>query len=169
MKDEGGKMKRDSESIIENFRGETLVSRELLRAITKRIVENIHPEKIILFGSYAYGEPTLDSDIDLLVIMRNRKRSIKNAMTVDKLFSNRRFGMDILVRTPQELKARLERGDPFMQDITQKGKLLYERGNTSGSRLGRKSGNGLQSRARPRKSQKRPAARQSGVRLRAVR
>lgn len=162
-------MKRDSESIIENFRGETLVSRELLRAITKRIVENIHPEKIILFGSYAYGEPTLDSDIDLLVIMRNRKRSIKNAMTVDKLFSNRRFGMDILVRTPQELKARLERGDPFMQDITQKGKLLYERGNTSGSRLGRKSGNGLQSRARPRKSQKRPAARQSGVRLRAVR
>jgi len=140
----------------------------LLRAITKRIVEKINPEKIILFGSYAYSKPTLDSDIDLLVIMKNRHRSIENAMAIDKLFSNRRFGMDILVRRPRELNARLSRRDMFMEEITQRGKVLYERRNTNHARLGRKSGNGLQSRARPRKSQKRPAARQSGVRLRAV-
>jgi len=156
-------------SIIEEFRGDTLVPPKLLRAITKRIVENIHPEKIILFGSYAYGKPTLDSDIDLLVILPSRKRSIENAMVIDKLFSNRRFGMDILVRKPQELKARLAIGDVFMEEITQRGKVLYERRNTNGSRLGGKSGNGFQSRTRPRKSKKRPAARQSGVRLRAVR
>jgi len=147
-------MSKQATRIIEEFRGDTLVPRELLRAITKRIVENIHPEKIILFGSYAYGEPTLDSDIDLLVIMRNRKRSIENAMAIDKLFSNRRFGMDILVRKPQELNARLSRGDLFLEEITQRGKVLYERRNTNHARLGRKSGNGLQSRARPRKPTK---------------
>ncbi|MCC7161289.1 MAG: nucleotidyltransferase domain-containing protein [Anaerolineae bacterium] len=57
-------MKSNSNStrIIEDFRGKTLVPPALLRAITKRIVENIHLEKVILFGSYAYGEPTLDSN-----------------------------------------------------------------------------------------------------------
>lgn len=160
---------KNSTNIIEEFRGDSLVPPELLRAITKRIVEHIKPEKIILFGSYAYGEPTLDSDIDLLVIMKNSNRSIENAMTVDKLFADRRFGMDILVRTPLELKTRIDRGDMFLEEITKRGKILYERRNANGSRLGRKSGNGLQGRARSRKPQKRPAARQSGVRLRAVR
>jgi predicted nucleotidyltransferase len=169
MKVERGKMKRAPTRVIEEFRGDTLVTRELLRAITKRIVENVRPEKIILFGSHAYGEPTLESDIDLLVVLVNRKRSIENAMAVDKLFSNRRFGMDILVRTPQELKARLDLGDMFMEEITQRGKVLYERRSTNVPRLGRQSRNGLQGRARSRKPQKGSAARQSRVRLRAVR
>lgn len=136
-------MKNPTANIIEEFRGDRLVPRELLRAITKRIVENIHPEKVILFGSYAYGEPTLDSDIDLLVGMKSRKRSIENAMAIDKLFSNRRFGMDILVRTPRELKGRLDLGDMFLEEITEKGKVLYERRSTNSSRLGSKSRNGF--------------------------
>ncbi len=154
--------------VIDEFKGDTLVTRELLRAITRRIVEAVHPEKVILFGSYAYGEPTLDSDIDLLVVMKSSKRSIENAIAVDKLFSNRRFGMDILVRTPQELRHRLAIGDIFMQEITDKGKVLYERRHRDSSRLGRESGNGLRKRARPRTAANKPTPRQSRIRLRAV-
>lgn len=66
-------MSHSATNIIEDFRGDTLVSPALLRAITKRIVENIHPEKIILFGSYAYGEPTLDSDDAIAAVKRVRK------------------------------------------------------------------------------------------------
>ncbi|MBI4670273.1 MAG: nucleotidyltransferase domain-containing protein [Chloroflexi bacterium] len=161
-------MGRDSTRVIEEFRGETLVTRELLRAITKRIVEAVDPEKIILFGSYAYGEPTLDSDIDLLVVMKSRQRSIENAMAIDKLFSNRRFAMDIIVRTPQELRHRLALGDIFMTEINQKGRILYDRRDHHRARLGRQSRNGLERRARSRAASKRPAARQGSVRLRAV-
>ncbi len=151
-------MRTNSGRVIEDFSGDTLVTRELLRAITRRIVEAIHPEKVILFGSYAYGEPTLDSDIDLLVLMKNRRRSIENAIAVDKLFSNRRFGMDILVRTPQELRRRLESGDIFMQEIIEKGRVLYERRQGNGSRLGRQRRNGLRGRSRSRTAAQESAA-----------
>ncbi len=156
-------MRDDSTRVIEDWKGNTLVTGRVLRAIAERIVGAVHPEKIILFGSYAYGQPTLDSDIDLLVVMKNRVRSIENAIAVDKLFSDRRFGMDILVRTPEELENRLAIGDPFMSEITRRGKVLYERHGRIGSGLGRKGGNGLQERARPRAAAKRSTARQRRV------
>lgn len=116
-----------NKKIIEEFRGETLVPRALLRAITKRIVEAVHPERVILFGSYAYGEPTLDSDIDLLVVMKSTKRPIENAERISRLFPDRRFGMDIMVRTPRQLRECLKLGDYFMKEITEQGSVLYER------------------------------------------
>lgn len=169
MKAKDSSVRDTKPNVIEDFRGDTLVSPALLRAITKRIVENIHPEKIILFGSYAYGEPTLDSDIDLLVIMRSKKRPVERSDDISDLFPRRYFGLDVLVRTPREVRERIRLGDDFIKQITKEGKVLYERKPSNSRGLGSKSGNGFQSRARPRKPQKRPAARQSGVRLRAVR
>lgn len=162
-------MKKASTDIIEQFRGETLVPRELLRAITRRIVENVHPEKVILFGSYAYGEPTLDSDIDLFVIKRSKKRPVDRADEISDLFPRRGFGMDILVRTPSEVRERIRLGDSFIKDITEKGHVLYDRKHTAISRLGRKSRNGFQKRTRSRKPEKESTARQGSVRLRAMR
>ncbi len=142
-------MKNSTTNIIEEFRGDTLVPPELLRAITKRIVENIHPEKIILFGSYAYGEPTLDSDIDLLVIMRSDKRPVERSDEISDLFARRSFGLDVLARTPREIRERIRLGDDFIKHIIEEGKVLYERKPSNTRRLGGKSGNGFQSRARP--------------------
>lgn len=143
-------MTNDAARLIEEFDGERLVPDELLRAITDRIVEAIHPEKVILFGSYAYGKPTLDSDVDLLVVIKNRKRSIENAMAVDRLFSRRLFGMDILVRTPKEVRERVAAGDYFIGEIIEKGQILYERKDHHRARLGRESGNGLRGGSRSR-------------------
>ncbi len=103
------------------------VTPKLLRAITLRIVEALDPEKIFLFGSYAYGEPTIDSDIDLLIIWKSNLRPAERAGVVSNLFLRRLFGLDILVRTPQELAERLKLRDPFFIEITQKGKVLYDR------------------------------------------
>jgi predicted nucleotidyltransferase len=139
-------MRTNPERVIEDFSGDILVTRELLRAITRRIVEAIQPEKVILFGSYAYGEPTLDSDIDLLVVKQSRKRPAERARVISALFLHRRFGLDILVRTPNELQERLRIGDYFFREITQKGKVLYERRGRNGSRLGGQSRNGFRKR-----------------------
>jgi predicted nucleotidyltransferase len=102
------------------------VSKTLPRAV-KRIAETLHPEKIILFGSYAYGNPTPDSDVDLLVVMKTDATSANRSWEVSRLMIPRRFAVDILVRTPQEIKSALNNGDFFIQEITERGRTLYER------------------------------------------
>lgn len=94
----------------------------------KRIVSELKPEKIILFGSYAYGKPTSDSDVDLLVIMKTKAKEIDRYVAVSNLLYPRQFPVDILVRTPKEIKAEYKkRGNFFMREILTKGKILYER------------------------------------------
>ena len=102
------------------------VTEELLREVTKRIVEAFDPEKIILFGSHAYGTSTPDSDVDLLIIMESDERPAKRSMRVSKVLQPRPFPMDILVRTPQEVARRLSLGDYFFIEIMKRGKVLYE-------------------------------------------
>lgn len=99
---------------------------ELLRRVVRQIVEGVHPEKIILFGSYAYGRPTKDSDIDLLVVMKSHKRPVDRAVDVSKALRFYPFPMDILVRTPQEIRRRRRMGDPFFGEVLRRGKVLYE-------------------------------------------
>jgi len=89
-------------------------SEEELQQIVQRIVEAFNPERIILFGSYAYGEPTPDSDIDLLVIMESDAHPVERERAISRLFLIRTFPMDILVRTPQEITERLNLGDCFI-------------------------------------------------------
>ncbi|MFM7439913.1 MAG: nucleotidyltransferase domain-containing protein, partial [Snowella sp.] len=87
--------------------------------------EDFQPQKIILFGSYAYGQPRDDSDIDLLVILPfTEKKSQKSLEILNKIKPI--FALDLLVRTPSEIQQRLEWGDFLLQEIFEKGKILYE-------------------------------------------
>lgn len=98
-----------------------------IRAVAKRIAEKFHPEKIILFGSYAYGKPQPESDVDLLVIMDTPLRERQQRLEISRALSPRPFPMDIIIRTPKQLEERLALGDPFLGEITAQGKVIYER------------------------------------------
>lgn len=102
------------------------VTDELLQEVTQRIVDALAPEQIILFGSYAYVEPTPDSDVDLLIVMEIEERSSRRRRAVSRLFRERPFPMGIVVRTPAEVECSREHVDPFMREVLDKGKVLYE-------------------------------------------
>ena len=97
-----------------------------LEEVKKRIVETFNPQKIILFGSYAYGQPTPDSDVDILVVMESDDRPVERAAKISRLLRPRPFPMDILVRTPDEIQHRLEIGDQFIREVLEMGRVLYE-------------------------------------------
>lgn len=101
---------------------------ETLPGAIERIVSHLNPEKIILFGSYAYGNPTPDSDVDLLVIMITKAKEIDRYVAVSNLLYPRQFPVDILVKTPREIeKESQKKGNFFLREILTKGKVLYER------------------------------------------
>lgn len=102
------------------------ISIRQIRAAARKIGRQLRPKKVILFGSYAHGHPTADSDVDLFVIMPSRQRPAERARLVSKLLHPRPFPVDILVRTPQEVRQRLALGDSFIQEIITRGKVLYE-------------------------------------------
>jgi len=104
-----------------------MIKEKEIQQITDRIVKNHNPEKIFLFGSFAWGKPNKDSDIDLLVIKKGIKSMRQAAIEVDRSFLDREMAMDILVCTPSHLKNRLALGDFFARKIVNKGKLLYEK------------------------------------------
>ena len=97
-----------------------------LPAAIERIVEAVRPLKIMLFGSYAYGTPTPDSDVDLLVVMDTPASRVERFAKVSGALRPRPFPVDILVRTPQELRQALESGDPFLTEIVSRGCVVYE-------------------------------------------
>lgn len=155
-------MANEAARIIEEFDGERLVPPKLIRAITERIVEAIRPEKVILFGSYAYGNATIDSDVDLLVVQRSHERPVERSRAISALFVHRKFGLDVLVRTPKEMRERLALGDYFICEIVEKGQVLYERRNPHRTRLGRERGNGLRGDSRSRAPKKKAENRYPG-------
>lgn len=104
------------------------VTEALIQEVVQRIAEAFRPEKVILFGSYAYGTPRPDSDVDLLVIMESDERPAQRSRCVADVCHPGTIAMDILVRTPAELAQRLSINDSFFKEIMQKGRVLYERG-----------------------------------------
>jgi predicted nucleotidyltransferase len=98
---------------------------EAIAEIARQIVKRFNPKKIILFGSYAYGTPRPESDIDLLIIMDTSIREIQQAQQI-RQFLNPLFGLDLIVYSPDNLKKRLDWGDQFLHEIVSRGKLLYE-------------------------------------------
>jgi len=98
-----------------------------LRPAIQKIVQELNPEKIVLFGSYAYGMPNPHSDVDLLVIMKTKAPLKERSWAVSRLLLPRPFPVDILVKTPQEIKKGLDTGDFFLKEILTRGKVLYER------------------------------------------
>jgi len=99
---------------------------KILSAV-KKIVDSARPEKVILFGSFAHGKPTPDSDVDLLVIMESNQSVHRRSAEVSDILYPRPFPVDIIVRTPKEVDERLALGDCFFEEIMNKGKVLYER------------------------------------------
>lgn len=99
--------------------------RAYIRHICRRIAEEFKPEKIILFGSYAYGKPTMESDVDLLVVMEFEGGHFFQAHKITQRLSLA-LPLDLLVYTPQQLQYRLEIGDRFIREIVEQGKVMYE-------------------------------------------
>jgi predicted nucleotidyltransferase len=104
---------------------EKVVKKPGLEKILNQIIEGFHPEKVILFGSHAYGEPDRDSDVDLMVIMQTGERAMRKAAEISASIDHP-FPIDILVRTPEQIRERIELGDGFIQEIITKGVVLYE-------------------------------------------
>ncbi|MDO8730708.1 MAG: nucleotidyltransferase domain-containing protein [Candidatus Omnitrophota bacterium] len=102
------------------------ISIRQIRVVARKIGRQLRPKKVILFGSYAYGHPNADSDVDLFIVMPSRQRPAERAASVSKLLHPRPFPVDILVRTPQEVRRRLALGDSFIEEIVTRGKILYE-------------------------------------------
>src|SRR5262252_6713693 len=101
------------------------VPMSVIRRFARKVVERFQPEKIILFGSYAYGQPHADSDVDILVDMPARNE-IDQAVRIDCQIDPP-FPLDLIVRAPKTLAWRLEEGDSLLQEIVAKGKVLYEK------------------------------------------
>ena len=101
------------------------VTPRLLREVTQKVIQAFRPKNIILFGSYAYGKPTSDSDLDLLIVMESRDRPAERIRKVSDLFDPRPLPMDFIVLTPREMKHRLSGFDPFLEEVLEKGQMLY--------------------------------------------
>ena len=98
-----------------------------IRAIADYIAEKFNPEKIILFGSHAYGTPTAWSDVDLLVVMDTPKGELETAVAISESLPTLTFRVDIIARSKEVIEKRKKLGDWFLIDATEKGKVLYER------------------------------------------
>ena len=102
---------------------------EGIRNVTRQIVQQFHPQKVILFGSYAYGQPTEDSDVDLLVVMDTDESPLHVAAKIAAAIEHP-FPLDIVVRTPVEFASAVHRRGMFATEVATKGITLYEVGDT---------------------------------------
>jgi len=102
-----------------------MIHLDAIQSVAGQIAEAFHPQKIVLFGSYAYGVPTENSDVDLLVILpyegKGAQKSVEIIRTVNPVIP-----VDILVRTMEQVTARIRMNDFFLREIMEKGKVLYE-------------------------------------------
>ncbi len=100
---------------------------KIITEIMDRILKGYKPKKVILFGSYAYGEPTEDSDIDLLIIKNTDKRPIDRWIEVKRLLRDisRTVPVAPLVYTEKEIEQRIAIKDFFIEEILEKGNVLY--------------------------------------------
>ena len=96
-----------------------------IRALSRRIATQFNPDRIILFGSRARGRAHADSDVDLLVVMRCNGSGARKAVEIINHVEPE-FAVDLLVRTPREIRRRLALQDRFLADIVRRGKVLYE-------------------------------------------
>ena len=96
-----------------------------IRKLAREIADRFRPDRIILFGSYAYGTPHAESDVDLLVIMPARN-VIDQAVRIRMALAPRSFPLDLIVRTPEFVRRGLEGEDWFLREIVGKGKVLHE-------------------------------------------
>lgn len=102
-----------------------MISLPAIRRLSRRIGAEFGADRIILFGSHARGDAGEDSDVDLLVILPFRGRSVDQTVRMH-LELRPPFPVDLIVRTPQAIGRRLRMGDDFLRDILETGIVLYE-------------------------------------------
>ena len=136
-----GKRRTSSKAPVARwYRGADIPVR-LIRRFARQVAERFQPDKIVLFGSYAYGTPHADSDVDILVVMPARNeldQAVRISLAVEAPFP-----LDIIVRTPQKLAWRLKEGDWFLREVVSQGKVLYAKPDR---RMGKESGERLPAR-----------------------
>lgn len=104
-----------------------MISRKDIKSYVAALAGQFAPERVILFGSYARGNPHEDSDVDMLVIMNHDKRKdVEQAVAID-IQLQRKFPLDLIVRRPSEIKKRISMGDMFLSTILKEGVVLHER------------------------------------------
>ena len=96
-----------------------------IKDLCRQIVVGFNPEKIILFGSHAYGTPNENSDLDFLVVMPFKGRSVDQAIRIRKKISTN-VPLDLMVRTPKQIEQRLKLGDFFIKELVDRGRVIYE-------------------------------------------
>jgi len=113
-----------------------VTARQILN-VSDQIAKKFSPQKIILFGSYAYGKPNEDSDVDLMVVMNYRgpapRKEAKIRLALDKTLS-----IDVFVKSAAQIRRRLAIEDFFIQDILEKGLVLYDASNVRVGQKGRR-------------------------------
>jgi len=102
------------------------VIEDSIKDFVNDVINRFNPERVILFGSHASGNATLDSDVDILVVMDFKSRPHQQAFEIRKTIK-RSFPLDLLVRRPADIDRRLKLGDFFIKEIMQEGKVMYEK------------------------------------------
>lgn len=103
-------------------------TKKVIQNMVQKLITEYAPKKMILFGSYAYGSPEPDSDIDLLIIKDTSDRFIDRWVTVQRIITGLHpsIPVETLVLTPKEIETRLDIGDQFIKEIIEKGEVLYD-------------------------------------------
>lgn len=102
------------------------ITEDKIRQVAQKIVKEFQPEKIILFGSCAWGKPGPDSDVDLFVI-KETENTRDFARKIDRSIFPRPFPIDLIVYRPKYVNDKFASGDFFIRNILTKGKVLYEK------------------------------------------
>lgn len=103
-----------------------MVDEKRIADISELIIREFQPERIILFGSYAYGRPRPDSDVDLLVVLPFEGKGFRKSLEIlDRISPD--FPIDLLARQPQDTARRYAEGDPLIREALDRGRVLYER------------------------------------------
>ena len=102
-----------------------MISQDSIRDVSEHIVREFAPERIILFGSYAYGTPNEGSDVDILVVLPFEGKAYKKSAEIASAV-HAGFPLDIVARRPDELERRYQDADPLVRDAVNRGRVLYE-------------------------------------------
>lgn len=113
-----------------------MITSAKIQCVRDEIIRHFQPDKIILFGSYAYGMPNEDSDVDLLVVLPFEGRKAKKATEI-RLAVRAGFAMDLIPLTPERLEERLAINDFFLREVAEKGRVLYKTNHRGMGREGR--------------------------------
>ena len=103
-----------------------MVDQWRIAKLSEQIVRDFQPERIILFGSYAYGQPRPDSDVDLLVVLPFEGKGFRKSLEILNRISPE-FSVDLVARRQEDTARRYAEGDPLIREALDHGKVLYER------------------------------------------